>query len=69
MNSHIKSKGLGWESNFGTNFFKKNLQAQAGMRGIPSETSTDMDVGEELTGMYSQRVSDGIPRSAAFGWH
>ena len=73
LNSHIKVKGLELrvqiDNPFGANVFRKNLRAQAGMRGIPSETSTDMDVGEELTGMYSQRVSEGIPRSAAFGWH
>ena len=32
------------------------------IRVVPSETSTDKDVGEELTGMYSQRVSEGTTR-------
>jgi len=36
---------------------------------MPSETSTDMDVGEEPTGTYLRRVSEGITRSAAIGWH
>jgi hypothetical protein len=68
---------------FGMNLFKKNLRTQAGMRVMPSETSTDMEkvrpgtgretglghVGEEPTGTYLRRVSEGITRSAAIGWH
>jgi len=29
--------------------------------GVPPKTSTNMDVGEELTGMYLQRVLGGTP--------